>query len=77
MKYNIDQEYKANANAFTCGLITLLMLGFAALAQSQEPETNNTGSFTESPLCMEFVPSLCQQITKVQTQVSNPLFLIQ
>ncbi|MFT5210819.1 MAG: hypothetical protein ACI9CE_002550 [Flavobacterium sp.] len=77
MKYNIDQEYKANANAFTCGIITLLMLGFAAFAQSQELKTNNMSTITESPLCVEFVPSLCQQLNEIHTQTFNPLFLIQ
>jgi hypothetical protein len=77
MKYKIDQGYKANANASTFGLITLLMFGFAAVAQSQELGTVKSKAFSESHLCVKFVPRLCQQFSENQLHTSNPKILIQ
>ena len=77
MKYRIDPRYRANGNSFTFGLITLLMLGFAAVAQSEGLVTGKPNTFSDSLVCVEFVPGLCQQISEIQTQTSNPQFLIQ
>lgn len=75
MKYKIERDYTANANRFTFGLITLVMLGFGAVAQSEELQINSAS--TQSTICQSVAPSLCYHLEQMQSQANHPLFLIQ
>jgi len=78
MKYKINRSYKQNANRFTFGLITLVMLGFGAVAQSEESKIGKPQTSISSwSICQSIAPSLCDQLDQVQAQANHPLFLIQ
>jgi len=75
MKYKIKRDYTANSNRFTFGLIILVMLGFGAVAQSDELQAKRAS--TQSTISQTIVPSLCNSLDRVQVAVKQPLFLMQ